>query len=80
MIPPVIVWSREECPLCEELLAALAPRLATRGVALEVRDVDADATALRRYGLKVPVVEVAGEAVCHGHLDWELVAEALGDC
>lgn len=76
--PKVVVWSREECPLCDELLAELWPLLAAHGLQPEVRDVDADALALRRYGFKVPVVEVDGEAVCHGHLDAEAVLEVLG--
>jgi len=74
----VVVWSREDCPLCEELLGELGPLLALRGVVARVVDVDTDPVAQRRYGWKVPVVEVAGEAVCHGHLDWPAVAEALG--
>lgn len=76
--PVVVVWSREECPLCDELLAEIWPLLAARGLQPEVRDVDADAVALRRYGWKVPVVEVDGEAVCHGHLDAAAVLEVLG--
>ena len=74
----VVVWSREECPLCDELLTELSPLLAARALRPEVRDVDGDAVALRRYGLKVPVVEVDGEAVCHGHLDAEALLEVLG--
>ncbi len=74
----VVVWSREECPLCDELLAELWPLLVARGLRPEVRDVDDDAVALRRYGLKVPVVEVDGEAVCHGRLDAQALLEVLG--
>lgn len=76
--PVVVVWSREECPLCDELLNELWPLLAARGLRAEVRDVDSDPLALRRYGFKVPVVEVDGEAVCHGHLEAEAVLEVLG--
>ena len=52
--------------------------LQERGLQPQVRDVDADPVALRRYGWKVPVVEVDGEAVCHGHLDAAAVLEVLG--
>jgi Glutaredoxin-like domain (DUF836) len=67
--PRVVVWSRADCPLCDELLEALAPLLAAHGASGEVRDVDADPVALRRYKHKVPVVEVDGLVACHGHLD-----------
>lgn len=63
------VWSREGCTLCDELLEELAPWAAGRGLDLEVRDVDADATTKRRYGLRVPVVTLDGTAVCYGRLD-----------
>jgi glutaredoxin len=63
------VYSRDECPLCEELLAQLAPWAAARGAALTVVDVDSDPVLARRYGLKVPLVDLSGETVCFGHLD-----------
>jgi hypothetical protein len=37
---------------------------------LQIVDVDSDPTLTRRYGLKVPLLEWAGETVCFGHLDW----------
>jgi thioredoxin reductase (NADPH) len=63
------VWSREGCTLCDELLEELAPWAAARGLGVEVRDVDGDATMQRRYGLRVPVVTLDGATVCHGRLD-----------
>lgn len=65
----LVYYGREDCPLCAEMLAALAPWAAARGLALEIRDVDQDPQARRRYGLKVPVVEVDGLCACAGHLD-----------
>jgi len=71
--PRLAVVSRENCPLCEEMQAALAEVLAgfdpPLAAAVEVLDVDADATLQRRYGLKVPVLLLDGELVCFGHLD-----------
>ncbi len=62
-------YGREGCELCEEMLAELAPWAAERGLAVEIRDVDADPLSQRRYGLKVPVVEVDGLLACYGRLD-----------
>jgi hypothetical protein len=39
--------------------------------------VDADAAARSRYGHKIPVLLLAGELVCHGHLNAEEVHKAL---
>jgi hypothetical protein len=65
------LYSRADCGLCEEMLAELAPWARARGLALEVRDVDADAAARRRYGYRIPVLTLDGEPVAYGTLDLE---------
>jgi len=40
-------------------------------------DVDADPAARVRYAHKIPVLLIAGEWVCHGHLDAEEGTETL---
>ena len=72
------VVHREQCALCEEMLAALA-RLGAR-VALppvEVLDVDSDPELTRRYGLDVPVLLLDGSVVCRHHLDEAELARLL---
>ena len=71
------VWWREGCALCDELLEELSPWAAARGLAVEVRDVDEDATAKRRYGLRVPVVVVDGATACFGRLDLDELERLL---
>lgn len=63
--------SREGCDLCEEMLAGLDRFLQARALRAEVSvvDVDSDAALRTRYGLKVPVLLLDDEPVCHGHLD-----------
>lgn len=63
------VYSREGCGLCEELLEELVPWARARGATVEVRDVDADPLARRRFGHRVPVLMLDGEPVAHGTLD-----------
>jgi flavoprotein len=72
-----VLYSRQGCGLCEEMLSELAaiPEAAILGV--EVRDVDVDPAARARYGHKIPVLLLAGELVCHGHLDLEELHKAL---
>jgi predicted thioredoxin/glutaredoxin len=65
-----VVYTRGGCALCDEFIAGLAGLLDK----FEVRDVDADATTRRRYGLKVPVLTCDGSVVCHGHLDPAAIA------
>jgi predicted thioredoxin/glutaredoxin len=68
-VPTLTLYTRHGCALCEEFLAELEPWGAEHSVPVEVRDVDIDETTRRRYGLKVPVLEFDGIAVCHGRLD-----------
>ena len=72
------VYSRADCALCEELLAELLPWAQHRALTVEVRDVDADAQARRRYGLRIPVLLLDGEPVCHGRLDLAELERLLG--
>ena len=68
-MPTLTLYTRRGCALCEEFLAELGPWGAERNLPVEVRDVDADEITRRRYGLKVPVLECDGIAVCYGRLD-----------
>ncbi len=60
-----LVYTRDDCPLCDEFVAELSQL----PVQFELRDVDDDPTTLRRFGLKVPVLTCDGSVVCHGRLD-----------
>lgn len=77
--PRLVVWSRERCGLCEEMIEALAAWLEGRGMQAVVRDVDADPAARRRFGLKVPVLTLDGQVVCHGRLDLGELGRLLGE-
>ena len=59
------------------MLAGLAMLPAAAGIPVDIVDVDGDSTARMRYGHKIPVLLLAGELVCHGHLDAEEVHKAL---
>jgi len=75
----LVLYSREGCGLCEEMLQELAPWAAARGATVEVRDVDDDPVTRRRWGLKIPLLLVDGETVASGHLDWPELERAWDD-
>ncbi len=60
-----LVYTRNDCALCDEFIAELSRLLD----GFEVRDVDDEPTARRRFGLKIPVLTCDGSVVCHGRLD-----------
>lgn len=75
--PGLVVYTRADCPLCDDFIAELARLLGPADEPVELRDVDADPAARRRFGLKVPVLTHAGRIVCHGRLDTAAVARTL---
>ena len=75
-MPVIDVYSRRGCHLCEVLIEELTPLV--RGVArIEVHDVDSREEWRRQYGDRVPVVEIAGDPVCHFRLDREALLSRL---
>ena len=75
--PRFLVYTRDGCALCDEFILELGLALEATGIAFGVRDVDADAVARRRFGLKVPVLTCEGSVVCHGHFDVGAVARLI---
>jgi hypothetical protein len=70
------LYGRQECHLCEALLADLAPLLGG-GDTVETVDVDSTVALERRYGARIPVL-AAGEVELSGYpLDRERVRQYL---
>ncbi len=71
----ILLYSRRGCHLCEEaedMLAAL-------GVPAARVDVDGEPVAVARYGLRVPVLEIDGEAVLEGRFEERRLVALLVD-
>ncbi|MXY35757.1 MAG: glutaredoxin family protein [Dehalococcoidia bacterium] len=74
---PVTLYTRPDCPLCDEahaLLAVLAERL---GFAIEAVDIDTDRELRARYNYAVPVVAVGGEEVARAPIRAPALEAAL---
>ena len=73
----VLVYSKPDCHLCEQAMAAL--RALRSQLAFELREVDisADDALQRRYFDRIPVVLVEGEELCEHFLDEARVRERL---
>ncbi len=59
------------------MLAELREFCADRNASIEILDVDGDPLLSRRFGLKVPVLLLDGEPVCHAHFDAEEMRRLL---
>ncbi|HEX9793018.1 MAG TPA: glutaredoxin family protein [Planctomycetota bacterium] len=72
--PLLRLYTRTGCGLCQEVEAALAPRVRRGEFRLEKVDLDQDAAARALYADCIPVLEHAGRALAKGRFD---TAEAL---
>ena len=63
----LVLYGRDGCHLCDQMLEELAECLRGRQ-SVRVVDVDSSPALRERHGLKVPVLELDGEEVCHGRL------------
>ena len=75
--PKVTLYVREGCHLCDDFLVDLSLQMGPAYRDLSVVDVDHDPGLAARYGLRVPVLEVAGKVACEGRYDAPRVRRAL---
>ena len=52
----LLLYSRVQCHLCEELLNELEPLLEASGASVRVIDIEGDPSLVDRYGLRIPVL------------------------
>ena len=65
----VVVWTRVNCPLCDEAAEFLEGERRKLGFQLDYFDVDADPVHRERHGDSVPVIEVNGKVRFRGHIN-----------
>jgi Glutaredoxin-like domain (DUF836) len=78
MSAALVLYVRDDCQLCEQFLLELALDFPEAAARVRLSDVDADPALALRYGLRVPVLSIAGRTVCEGAYDCGEVRRALG--
>ena len=73
----VTVYSKPDCHLCEDAIAALEGLREQLGFELVELDITADEALHRAYFERIPVLEIDGEEVCEFFVDEALVRERL---
>jgi glutaredoxin len=71
------VYSKPDCHLCDDAMAALRRLQGELGFALEERDITADEALHRAYFERIPVVAVDGEELCEYFVEEAVVRERL---
>lgn len=72
-----VLYVRDGCHLCEQFLLELEVEFGPAVESLQVVNVDADVELAVQFGLRVPVLALAGEVVCEGVYDASKVKRAL---
>ena len=68
---PVVLYTRPQCHLCEEMKAELARARTRVDFELEEVDVDSDQALADQHGLSIPVLMIAGRPAFKGRLTAE---------
>jgi glutaredoxin len=73
----VTLYGKPGCHLCDDARAAVARVRAERPFELEEVDVTLDPALHRRYGERIPVLELDGEPLFEYHVDERTLKERL---
>jgi glutaredoxin len=73
----ITVYSRADCHLCADAMAALRALQDELGFSLSERDIDADEALQRAYFERIPVISLDGEELSDYFLDEPLLRERL---
>ena len=72
-------YSKPDCELCVEGLHTLKIVQEDIDFTIEHHNIEEDDEAHEKYMLMIPVVELNGEVIQYGQLDYATLYEALGD-
>ena len=73
----VILYTKPDCPLCDELKGDLAEFQAEMGFELTERNIEKDKTDFRRYRYLIPVLDIEGGELLTPPHQWPAVRAAL---
>jgi glutaredoxin len=73
----VVLYTRADCPLCDEAKAILERFRERHGFVLEIVDIDKSAEFVREHGNWVPVVAIDGVVRFRGHINEVLLQRLM---
>jgi len=73
----VILYTKTNCPLCDDAKVLLEVVLQDYDVEIREKDIYEDDHLLEKYQLMIPVVEIDGEEIDYGQIDPTKVMKRL---
>ncbi|MDX8360641.1 glutaredoxin family protein [Cytobacillus sp. IB215316] len=77
MSKTVIMYTKENCPLCDKAQKILVELQAEIPFQLELTDIYKDDQLLEKYQVMIPVVEIAGEEIAYGVIHKDVIKKRL---
>ena len=77
MTKEVLLYTKTNCPLCDDAKVLLEVVLQDYNVEIREKDIYEDDDLLERYQLMIPVVEIDGEEIDYGQIDPTKVMKRL---
>lgn len=76
----VRLYTKKQCPLCDEAKQILID-LQADYPALEIKEIDIETSdhLIEQFSLMIPVVEIKGEIVQYGKVDYITISEHLNN-
>ena len=66
---PLVLYTRADCPLCDEMKREIEHAELGDRASLAVVDIASDPLLVERYGMSIPVLTIAGRVAFKGRLD-----------
>ena len=73
----VKLYSRRDCPLCDDAMATLRKHARRHRLEVEVIDIEGNAELEKRFGMEIPVVFIDGRKRFFGQVDEVLLRRIL---
>ncbi|MCR8847763.1 glutaredoxin family protein [Rossellomorea sp. SC111] len=73
----VIFYTRNQCGLCEDAKITLKLIQDEMGFSIKEEDIDKSDDLTERFGLMIPVVELDGEILQYGQIDYFTLSKRL---
>jgi len=79
-VKALIVYGREDCHLCQDMIAALQNLQGQVSFEFQVVDIDSDPKLIALYGEKIPILmsPLTNQEICHYFLDVAALDDYLG--
>lgn len=75
----LVLYTRSRCSLCDKAKKVILELQEEWDFILEEIDIDTSDELTEKYGIMIPVVEIDGEEIQYGQIDYLTISEAFSE-